>query len=316
MKILVTGGAGFIGSHLAESLSDQGHHVTVVDSLSDFLYPAVDKLENIESFSRKRIEFKKLDLVFDDLNEIVVDKEVIINLAAIPGLVKSWSHIDAYMSANVLGLGRLLEASKKINIKRFIQISTSSVYGKNANGNELAAKEPYSPYGVSKLAAENLVRAYEANFDLPIVILRYFSVYGPRQRPDMAYQKFINSINSGVPFKVFGTGKQLRSNTYVDDIVDATILATNLDLDIDGHVFNVAGQEDIELLNAISLIEKIIGKKAKFSFEEKRDGDQYVTRGDFTSAQLSLGYHPRTSFEVGISRQIEWNLTRNNADRE
>ena len=310
MKILVTGGAGFIGSHLAESLSKQDHQVTVVDSISDFLYPSIDKLENVKAFNQKKIVFKKLDLAFDDLNEIVTGQDVIINLAAIPGLVKSWSHIDAYMSANVLALGRLLEACKSSEIKRFIQISTSSVYGKNANGNEEATKEPYSPYGVSKLAAENLARAYEANFNMPIVILRYFSVYGPRQRPDMAYQKFINSISNGLPFKVFGTGKQLRSNTYVDDIVEGTILATNLDLDIDGRAFNIAGQEDIELLNAISTIEKIIGKKAKFSFEEKRDGDQYVTKGDFSAASMSFGYQPKTSFDVGISRQIEWNLSR------
>ena len=310
MKILVTGGAGFIGSHLAESLSRQNHQVTVLDSLSDFLYSSIDKLENVRAFNPKQIVFKKLDLTVDDLNEIVTGQDVIINLAAIPGLVKSWSHLDAYMSANVLALGRLLEACKNSEIKRFIQISTSSVYGKNANGNEEATKEPYSPYGVSKLAAENLARAYEANFNLPIVILRYFSVYGPRQRPDMAYQKFINSISNGLPFKVFGTGKQLRSNTYVDDVVDGTILATNLDLDIDGRVFNIAGQEDIELLNAISTIEKLIGKKAIFSFEEKRDGDQYVTKGDFSAASMSLGYQPKTSFEVGISHQIEWNLSR------
>lgn len=316
MKILVTGGAGFIGSHLAESLSNQGHQVTVADSLSDFLYPTIDKLENVKSFSRKQIVFKKLDLVLDDLSDLVTGQDVIINLAAIPGLVKSWSHIDAYMSANVLGLGRLLEASKNIQIKRFIQISTSSVYGKNANGNEEATKEPYSPYGVSKLAAENLARAYEANFGMPIVILRYFSVYGPRQRPDMAYQKFIYSINNSLPFNVFGTGKQLRSNTYVEDVVDATMLATNLDLDIDGRVFNIAGQEDVELLNAISMIEKIIGKKAKFSFEEKRDGDQYITKGDFSAASISLGYKPRITFEVGISRQIEWNLTRHQVVRQ
>lgn len=310
MKILVTGGAGFIGSHLAESLSKQNHQVTVVDSISDFLYPAVDKLENIKAFNPKQIVFKKLDLEFDDLNELVTGQDVIINLAAIPGLVKSWSHIDAYMSANVLALGRLLEACKNSEIKRFIQISTSSVYGKNANGNEDATKEPFSPYGVSKLAAENLARAYEANFNLPIVILRYFSVYGPRQRPDMAYQKFIKSINNEQPFKVFGSGKQLRSNTYVDDVVDGTILATNLDLDINGQVFNIAGQESIELLDAISTIERIIGKKAKYSFEEKRDGDQYVTQGDFSAASLSLRYQPKTLFEVGISRQIEWNLSR------
>lgn len=310
MKILVTGGAGFIGSHLAEKLKLNGHEVTVIDSLSDFLYGTKEKFENMLRFDELGIKFCKRDIATDPLDDLVEKQDVVINAAAIPGLVKSWSHIDAYMSANVIALGRLLEACKTSEIKRFIQISTSSVYGKNAYGNEEATKVPYSPYGVSKLAAENLARAYEANFDLPIVILRYFSVYGPRQRPDMAYQKFINSINNGLPIRVFGTGKQLRSNTYVDDVVDGTILATNLEVKIEGQVFNIAGQEEIELLYAISTIEKIIGKKAVFNFEKKRDGDQYITKGDFSAASMLLGYQPKISFEVGISRQIAWNLSR------
>ena len=135
MKILVTGGAGFIGSHLAESLSKQDHQVTVVDSMSDFLYPSIDKLENVKVFNPKKIVFKKLDLASDDLSEIVTGQDVIINLAAIPGLVKSWSHIDAYMSANVLALGRLLEACKNSEIKRFIQISSPSMKGFTINSN-------------------------------------------------------------------------------------------------------------------------------------------------------------------------------------
>jgi nucleoside-diphosphate-sugar epimerase len=311
MKILVTGGAGFIGSHLTEKLSQLNHKVTVIDSMSDFLYPSEYKRENIRFFDPQRVAFKKADLAVDDLSELVTGQDVVINLAAIPGLVKSWSHIEAYMSANVLALGRLLEACKNVKIRRFIQISTSSVYGKNANGNEDSKKEPYSPYGVSKFAAENLARAYEANFNLPVVILRYFSVYGPRQRPDMAYQKFINSIDKGLPFKVFGDGRQLRSNTYVDDVVAATTLATNLDFDLDGRNFNIAGHESIELLYAIRTIERIIGKRANFSFEEKRDGDQYLTQGNYSAASLSFGYKPKITFEDGITRQIDWNLSRN-----
>jgi nucleoside-diphosphate-sugar epimerase len=310
MRILVTGGAGFIGSHLTEKLSQLNHRVTVIDSMSDFLYPTENKRENIRLFDLEKVIFKEADLTVDDLEELVTGQDVVINLAAIPGLVKSWSHIEAYMSANVLGLGRLLEACKNAKIKRFIQISTSSVYGKNANGDEDSKKEPYSPYGVSKLAAENLARAYEANFNLPVVILRYFSVYGPRQRPDMAYQKFIDSIGKGLPFKVFGDGKQLRSNTYVDDIVAATIQATNLDLNLDGKNFNIAGHENIELISAIRTIERILGKSAIFTFEEKRDGDQYLTRGNYSAASSSFGYEPKISFEDGITRQIEWNLSR------
>lgn len=310
MRILVTGGAGFIGSHLSESLISYGHEVTVLDSLSDVLYPSDHKIANIENFKNIGIYFYRKNLMDEDLNEFVQEKDIVINLAAIPGLEKSWSSIKDYTESNVLGLARLLEVCSKINIKRFIQISTSSVYGLNANGNEGTPLQPISPYGVTKLAAENLARAYEANFNLPVTILRYFSVYGPRQRPDMAYQKFITAILNGNQIVIKGDGRQARTNTYVDDIVKGTIQATNLELNLAGKTFNLAGSETIELLEAVSVIEKIMNRRAKFHFVPKQAGDQLFTQGDYSLASKFFAYKPEISFEIGISRQIAWNLSR------
>ena len=200
MKILVTGAAGFIGSHLAEELNEQGHQVVAIDSLSDFLYPREIKERNIQNFKSLGINFFPVDIRSNRIDEIIKGCDYVINEAAIPGLVKSWSHMGSYIEANVLGLQNLLESSVKNEVKRFIQISTSSVYGKDAIGDESSSTNPYSPYGVSKLAAEKLAQAYSENYGLDVTILRYYSVFGPRQRPDMAYFKFIKAIAEGTKF--------------------------------------------------------------------------------------------------------------------
>lgn len=308
MKILVTGGAGFIGSHLAETLCRIGHEVTVIDNFSDFLYPAQIKKRNTVEFSKLGIQFHNLNLVTDAIEEIVKDNEVIVNQAAIPGLVKSWSHLTEYTQANVVALGKILEAAKNSQVKRFIQISTSSVYGVNATGDEGSEKEPFSPYGVTKLAAEKLARAYEANFDLPVTILRYFSVYGPRQRPDMAYSQFISKISTGETLEVFGDGLQTRTNTYVQDIVNATVSATNLNLPINGMDINISGTQKRTLIEVIGILEEGIGKKAKVRFKEKREGDQQNTEGNINLAQKTLGYVPTMNIEEGLTKQIAWQL--------
>jgi nucleoside-diphosphate-sugar epimerase len=308
MKILVTGGAGFIGSHLAEKLCRDGHEVTVLDSLSDFLYPRELKIKNITEFNSLGIKFHHVDMAHDNIDQIVEGHDVVINQAAIPGLVKSWSHLDEYSRSNIVGLGKILEAAKKYQVKRFIQISTSSVYGKTATGSEDSSKNPFSPYGVTKLAAENLARAYESNYELPVVILRYFSVYGPRQRPDMAYNKFISKISQGNTLEVYGDGSQTRTNTYVSDIVNATATCIDLKLLIDGLDFNVSGREKVSLLQVIEILENGIGKKAKLSFEKRREGDQVATEGNFSKANKLLGYSPLVNIERGLLNQIEWQL--------
>ena len=312
MKILVTGGAGFIGSHLAETLNDFGHNVVAIDSLSSFLYPDKVKIRNIEKFQSNGIEFHKVDLCRDNLEQLVKSSEIIINLAAIPGLVKSWEFFDKYIESNLLAVSKLLESCKNSNVQKFVQISTSSVYGRMATGNENSILNPFSPYGVSKLAAENLVNTYSANFNIPTTILRYFSVYGPRQRPDMAYQKIIKSILSGESIEIYGDGEQSRTNTFVSDIVKGTIEAVEAGNKTDGKTYNLAGRESMTLIQAILIIEKILGKKAKLISLPARDGDQIHTMGDISAAIKDYKYNPTTDFISGIEKQIKWNL--NNLD--
>ncbi len=312
MRVLVTGGAGFIGSHLAETLSLHGHQVTVLDSLSSFLYSSRRKEENISGFNRMGIKFHHLNLLSDPLEEIVINQDVVINEAAIPGLEKSWSHLDVYLGSNVIGLGRLLEAAKNVGqLSKFIQISTSSVYGKVATGSEDSVLEPFSPYGVSKLAAENLVRSYGYNFGMPHTILRYFSVYGPRQRPDMAYQKFISAISRGEPIVVYGDGSQSRTNTFVSDIVDGTIAAMHAESKSNGRIYNLSGSEMVTLIEAITEIEYQLKKKAMIKFGNTRAGDQKITSGDFSQANKDFSYSPKKDFKSGIFEQIGWNKDRN-----
>ena len=308
VKILVTGGAGFIGSHLAEALNDSGHSVVAIDSLESFLYPVEDKIRNIEDFQSKSIEFHKVDILRDKIEHFVKPAEIIINLAAVPGLVKSWEFFDKYIESNLLALGKLLESCKYSNVQKLVQISTSSVYGKIATGIENSTLNPYSPYGVSKLAAEKLVNTYSANFNIPTTILRYFSVYGPRQRPDMAYQKIIKSILSNESIEIYGDGEQSRTNTFVSDIVIGTIGAIEAGSKTEGKTYNLAGREQLSLIQAISVIEKVIGKKAKLIHLPARDGDQMHTRGDISAAIKDFDYNPNTEFRAGIEKQVEWNL--------
>jgi len=307
MKILVTGGAGFIGSHLSEKLASEGHRVTVLDSLSSFLYSSELKSRNIENFKQLGINFFRVDLNDPEVGNIVKGMDVVINQAAIPGLVKSWTHLDEYMNSNVVGLGNLLKACSRFKIRKFIQISTSSVYGYEATGNENSDLKPHSPYGVSKLAAEKLVIAYGANFDIPFTILRYFSVYGPRQRPDMAYQKFITSIIDDQPIVVFGDGSQTRTNTYVSDIVDGTISVINAGEISNGKTYNLSGLKSVTLTEAIKIIESINGKAARITFGPAKVGDQKNTEGNISLARKELGYFPGTDFLNGLEAQFVWN---------
>jgi nucleoside-diphosphate-sugar epimerase len=308
VKILVTGAAGFIGSHLTENLARLNHDVTAVDSFSNVIYPKDVKLLNIQNFQELNVNFHNIDLTKDDLSQIVMEQDIIINQAGIPGLTKSWEYLDEYLESNVFGLNRLLTAAKSAKIQRFIQISTSSVYGKEATGDENSIKSPYSPYGVTKLAAENLARAYESNFGIPVVVLRYFSVYGPRQRPDMAYFKLIQSVLQNQTFNVYGNGEQTRTNTYVDDIIEGTIQSMSLSRNIDGMTFNLSGNEKYSLMNVIEIIEEFTGKRASLKFEPTRHGDQVNTKGEIKLANEFLGYSPSTNLRQGLASQLNWQI--------
>jgi nucleoside-diphosphate-sugar epimerase len=310
MKILVTGGAGFIGSHLAEKLHMNGHEVTILDSLSDFLYPKTIKEHQVQALTTMGIRFEHADIATADMVKILDNHEVVINQAAIPGLVKSWSHFSEYVHSNVIGVGKLLEASAITGIQKFVQISTSSVYGLNATGPEDSHKNPVSPYGVSKLSAELLAQAYKQNYDLDLTILRYFSVYGPRQRPDMAYHKFIDAIIQGKIISIYGDGLQNRTNTYVSDAIDATVASLEITECSEEKIFNIAGGESQNLLQVISLLEAMIGKKASLQFLPAKKGDQRSTVGVTKRAEEYLKWKPTTHLVSGLEKQVEWQMNK------
>ncbi len=224
MKCMVTGAAGFIGSHLCERLLRDGHEVTGIDAFIPY-YPRALKEANLAwCLTQAGFEFHEVDLRTDALAGHVADTEIIFHLAAMAGLAKSWIDFDLYESCNVTATQRLLEdAVRSRGLRRFIYASTSSVYGRYSAGDESLPVRPTSPYGVTKLAAENLCRAYADERGLPLTVLRYFSVYGPRQRPDMGYHLFIEALFRGTAVTVYGDGQQVRGNTYIEDCIDATI---------------------------------------------------------------------------------------------
>lgn len=304
MKAIVTGAAGFIGSFLCEHLLGLGHGVRGVDAFIPYYEPAI-KNRNLEAArSLPGFEFARLDLRTDSLAALVDGADVIFHLAAMPGLTRSWTDFELYESCNIIATQRLLEAVKCVGTKpRIIYVSTSSVYGKMASGDESQPTVPISPYGVTKLAAENLCRAYSDAFGLSIVVLRYFSVYGPRQRPDMGYYKFIDALLHDQPITIYGDGQQVRGNTYVSDCVAATIAAVEA---APGEVYNVGGGEAASVWDIIRRLETIAGRSAQVKLEPARTGDQRHTLADTTKLTQRLGWRPRTTLDEGLARQWEW----------
>jgi len=304
---LVTGAAGFIGSRLTEKLLLQGRNVIALDCFLPNLYSADLKrerwgaLDSITEGNLVKIEFDLRPDNFEQLSNYKVDS--VVNEAAMPGLNPDGSSFAPYYDYNLSALNRLLEYVRKNQVRSFVHASTSSVYGKNAIGDELQDLRPTSPYGISKLAAEKLLLAYLEWFGIPVKILRYFSVYGPHQRPDMAYAKIIRAIQNGDLFTVFGDGEQRRSNTYIDDIIEATLLAeSKAEM---GDVFNVCGDDTISLNEAITVIEELSGKKLNRKSGEVRTGDQRDTSGLNKKAKERLGWIAKVSFREGISLQVE-----------
>lgn len=304
MRCLVTGAAGFIGSHLCEQLLDMGHEVAGLDAFIPY-YPREIKENNLASLKlRKNFSFQELDLREDDLASVIENVSVVFHLAAMAGLVLSWKNFNLYSSCNLLATQRLLDSLRKSeSLKKFIYVSTSSVYGKFSSGNELMPTKPSSPYGVTKLASENLCHAFREEFGLPLSVLRYFSVYGPRQRPDMGYNIFINSMLKGETITVFGDGQQSRGNTYVSDCVDATIAAIQSP---DGETYNIGGGEIASVWEIINRLEKITGCKARIKQEQARAGDQRSTGADIAKAVKDFGWNPKVSLDEGLTRQVAW----------
>jgi nucleoside-diphosphate-sugar epimerase len=303
MKCLVTGAAGFIGSHLCERLLHEGHSVVGLDAFVPF-YPRPLKEANLAGLhGRDGFTFLSMDLRSDDLTAAVDGVEAVFHLAAMPGLVRSWTEFDLYQSCNLNGTQRLLDAARRSSLVRFIYASTSSVYGRYGSGDETLPTRPISPYGVTKLAAEHLCRAHADEQGLPLVVLRYFSVYGPRQRPDMGYNRFIAALLAGQPVTVFGDGQQARGNTFVEDCVEATVLALGATA---GEVFNVGGGETASVWEVLAKLEKATGCRAVVRREAGRPGDQRFTGADTTKIERHLGWRPCVGLDEGLARQVAW----------
>lgn len=310
-RALVTGAAGFIGSHLAERLIDEGFEVIGIDSFEDY-YPRWMKEANLEN-PRHSPKFTLVEgnLLSDSLfgsaktASNLKNIDYVFHEAAQAGVRSSWKQFQGYVNNNILATQRLLEFIKGSGIRKFIYASSSSVYG---NADSLPIKEdsptsPLSPYGATKLAAENLCHLYCQNFDVPVVSLRYFTVYGPRQRPDMGLHKFITAMLNDEEVEIFGDGKQTRDFTFVSDIVEATLLAAGAPT---GEVLNIGGGTRIALIDAVALIESLTGKKAGIKWMNAQKGDVQDTWADIERARECLGYEPKVSFEQGLRAEISW----------
>lgn len=305
MRCLVTGAAGFIGSHLCEALLAEGYTVVGLDAFIPY-YPRPVKERNlVELRNHPRFTFYDCDLRDDDLAQRLEGVEVIFHLAAMGGLLLSWTNFDVYMTCNIQATQRLLEAARQSGgVRQIIYASTSSIYGSDVTGPEATTPQPVSPYGITKLAAEHLVRTYNRQFEIPATILRYFSVYGPRQRPDMGYHVFIDKLLQGHPLTIFGDGNQLRGSTYVGDIVRATLLAHQRFEP--GAVYNIGGAEEISANQVIGLLQEITGNQAILQHGPPRPGEQSRALADVRQAQERLGFTPRTSLRDGLQAQVEW----------
>ncbi|HEV7498826.1 MAG TPA: NAD-dependent epimerase/dehydratase family protein [Vicinamibacteria bacterium] len=307
VKVVVTGAAGFIGSHLSESLLASGHEVVGIDAFTDY-YPREAKERNLEGPRSHRgfrlVEGRLQDI---DLRPVLEGARQIFHLAAQAGVRASWGREFAhYTDHNVLATQRLLEAARQAGAPRIVYASSSSVYGDAPRLplREDARCEPVSPYGVSKLAAEHLAILYERNFGLPVVSLRYFTVYGPRQRPDMAFHRFLKAARDGEPIHVFGDGAQTRDFTFVADIVAATRAAA--DSGRPGRVYNVGGGERIALNDVLQRIEEVTGRRLTAIRDEAQKGDMRDTFADTTAAGRDLGFRSTVSLTQGLEREWQW----------
>ena len=308
MRVVVTGAAGFIGSTLSEALVAAGHDVIGLDAFIDY-YPRPMKEANLAGLSEAPgFRFGEVDLRTGDLDPWLDGADAVVHEAAMAGLMRSWTDLELYTSCNILATNRLIEAARRADVKRFVLASTSSVYGTEAVGDEDRPLEPSSPYGITKLAAEKLVLANVALHGFPATIIRYFSIYGPRQRPDMAYHLFTEAMLDRRPITVFGDGEQTRSNTYIDDAVAGTILA--LERGAVGGIYNIGGGKTISLNEAIALIAENVGVEPLIERRSPRPGDQRHTSADVSRARQALGYAPTVEPADGLARQVAWHIAR------
>jgi len=307
MNCIITGAAGFIGSHVTRRLLKENNRVLGIDDFQDF-YPKWIKEKNIALLLRhKNFEFIPENINSLDLDLLIKNYDCILHFAAQAGVRSSWGeNFSIYTRNNIETTQKLLESAKKNKLQKFIYASSSSVYG---NCPELPMKEnsplhPHSPYGVTKLAAENLCTLYHRNYGVPAVSLRFFTVYGPGQRPDMAFHRFFTAASQGKKITVYGDGTQTRDFTYIDDIVEANFSA--LHSGKPGEIYNLGGGNNIILKEIFPVIEKICQKKISIDHIEKQHGDVNHTLADITKAEKDLNFFPQISLEEGLTEEWKW----------
>ena len=311
MNILVTGGAGFIGSHVCERLLREGHSVCAFDDLNDFYAPAL-KQANLRSLQSLALPFT---FVHGDLTDAAAVEEVfasaqfdqVIHLAARAGVRPSLQQPALYQRVNVEGTVNLLEAARARKVRKVTIASSSSVYGVNAKVPFSEADPIFSaisPYAASKLACEALGHTYHHVYGMDIAMLRFFTVYGPRQRPDLAIHKFASLISAGRSIPVFGDGSTARDYTYVTDTVDGIMACTRQEFGFD--IFNLGESQTVRLDYLISLLEKSLGKTANIDRQPPQPGDVPITYADISKSRAKLGYNPTVKIEVGIPKFVEW----------
>lgn len=310
MRVLVTGGAGFIGSHLCEHWLKCGHQIGVVDNLDPFYAPALKRANlrqisaagNLDFFETDIRDSARLAEAFSQFHP-----EAVVHLAARAGVRPSLLEPELYMSTNVNGTLNLLEACRHSSVQRFIFGSSSSVYGKYNRvpfSEEDAISKPLSVYAATKCAGENLCFTYAHLYKISIICLRLFTVYGPRQRPDLAIHKFARLIEEGKELPIFGDGSAKRDYTYVDDVVQAFDQTVKADFDFE--IFNVGNSQTIRLDSMVETLERALGKKAKLKHLPPQPGDMVLTCADLTKSRRLLGYAPQVRFEDGIKLFADW----------
>jgi nucleoside-diphosphate-sugar epimerase len=308
MHALVTGAAGFVGSHLAKRLRDDDHEVVGLDSFTDY-YDVALKRANADAAVRAGVKFVEADLNEVDLRSVLDGVDVIFHLAGQPGVRSSWGQEFAtYTRCNIEATQKLLEASRDSrSLRRLVFASSSSVYGdaERFPTSESDRPQPISPYGVTKLAAEHLCSLYASSFDIPTVSLRYFTVYGPGQRPDMAFTRFAQAAVRGSEITIFGSGEQVRDFTYVEDVVEANVLAATRDVP-PGTVLNVAGGSHTSVNEVLHVFGELADTELTVTRVEAMAGDVRRTGGDTAAIRSVLGWRPVVSLREGIQRQLKW----------
>jgi len=306
-RVVVTGAAGFIGSHLCERLLVLGHEVVGIDSFADFYDRRLKEQNLAGSQANPNFTFEEMDLVEADLSRVLQGSKVVYHLAGQPGVRPSWGgQFDRYVRDNLIATQRLLEALKEAPIDRLVFAGSSSVYGdaEMFPTKESALPRPVSPYGVTKLAAEHLTLLYANNFGVPAVSVRYFTVFGPRQRPDMAFSRFMQALVDHDAIEVFGDGEQTREFTYVSDAVEGTVKAATAD--VTGQVFNLGGGSRVTVNRVLATLEEISGLQVRRQTLPAAPGDPRHTGASINLARERLGWEPRVSLREGLTKQWRW----------